>query len=77
MRSQEDIKPFLIAFGKRVKDLRDQHALTQLDLAVRTEMDTRQIQRIEAGKVNTSIGNARAIAQALGVGVSVLFETVE
>ncbi len=74
MRSEDDIKPFLQAFGQRIKDLRNREKMTQLDLASSTDMDTRQIQRIEAGKVNTSVGNAYAIATALGVSVPTLFE---
>ena len=58
MDPEVDIQEFLHDFGKRIKVLRAEHNLTQLDLAVRTHMDIRQIQRIEAGDINTSIGNA-------------------
>ena len=49
MGSQEEIDQFKVAFGQRIKFLRQKYELTQDDLAERTEMDVRQIQRIEAG----------------------------
>lgn len=70
MDSEEDVQRFIIAFGKQVKTLREEKGLTQLDLAIRAEMDVRQIQRIEHGQINTSIGNVFLIARALGVTTS-------
>ncbi|MEM6342674.1 MAG: helix-turn-helix transcriptional regulator [Bacteroidota bacterium] len=67
MGQKDDIQPFLDAFGRRVKKLRAERKLTQLDLADRTGMDIRQIQRIEGGDINTSIGNAYLIAKGLKV----------
>ena len=55
MRSSAEIDEFVRAFGRRVKSVREQKELTQLDLAIAAEMDVRQIQRIENGQINTSI----------------------
>ena len=74
MESEVDIQKFLDVFGQRIKALRKQQGFTQLDLAERTQMDVRQIQRIEAGDINTSIGNAYLIAEGLGISVPELFQ---
>ncbi|MEL6675621.1 MAG: helix-turn-helix transcriptional regulator [Bacteroidota bacterium] len=76
MGSEPDIQPFLTKLGKRIKALRVQQGLTQTDLADRTFMDYRQIQRIEGGHINTSIGNTYLIAQALEVSLSDLVESI-
>lgn len=67
MDPEEDIQRFITAFGQRVKALREERNMTQLDLAVRSGMDVRQIQRIEYGEINTSIGNAFLIANAFEI----------
>ncbi|MDW3651004.1 MAG: helix-turn-helix transcriptional regulator [Bacteroidia bacterium] len=73
MGPQDEIQLFLDTFGKRVKELRNQKGLTQHDLADRSYMDIRQIQRIEAGDINTSIWNAHLIAEGLEVPIDKLF----
>lgn len=73
MEASIDIQDFLISFGQRVKSLRKGRKMTQLDLAVRAEIDIRQIQRIEYGEINTSIGNAYLLAKGLNVSISELF----
>ena len=61
-----------IAFGKNVKRIRQEKDLTQMQLAVKAETDIRQIQRIEAGEIATSIAQAQMIAEALEVGLEEL-----
>lgn len=77
MKSEADIQAFLEAFGDQVKALRKTRKLTQLDLASLVDMDVRQIQRIEYGEINTSLGNAYQIADGFGVSLSDLFDFEE
>ncbi len=67
-------KAFQIAFGENVKKFRTEKNLTQMQLAVKAETDIRQIQRIEAGEIATSIAQAKLISDALGVGLDKLSE---
>ena len=73
MEPSDDIHKFLIAFGQHVKHLRKVRKMTQLDLSVQSEIDVRQIQRIEYGEINTSIGNAYLLAKGLGISINELF----
>lgn len=61
-------------FGNRVRNAREQAGLTQLDLAVKAEIDIRQIQRIENSENATSIVNAYRITKTLDVNIRKLFD---
>ncbi|MCC5917819.1 MAG: helix-turn-helix transcriptional regulator [Cryomorphaceae bacterium] len=58
---------FLILVGKRIKHLRALNALSQAELARRCYKDPQAIERIENGKINTSIYMIKVIADALEV----------
>ena len=64
----------IIAFGKRIKELRLLKKLSQEQLAWETGLEFSQINRIENGKINTIISNVFIIAEALGVLPKELFE---
>ena len=61
-------------FGKKVRNAREKAGLTQLDLAVQTDIDIRQIQRIEYSENATSIVNAYKVAKALNISIQELFD---
>ena len=65
---------FLSQFGKRVRELRQQKGFSQEELANYADLELSQINRIELGKINTSISHVKVIADALGVEPKVLFE---
>lgn len=59
---------FLLKIGSRVRELRLQRGLTQMDLAFKcNDKDYSQINRVELGKVNFSISYLSLIAETLGV----------
>jgi len=62
------------AFGKRVRDLRTKMGLTQEELANEANLEISQINRIELGKINTSISQASIIAKALKLDMVELFK---
>lgn len=64
----------IMLFGKNVNKLRRSKKMTQEELAALANTSQVQITRIESGKINTSISNALAIAKALDVDISILFE---
>ena len=67
-------KKDLQKFGKRLKALRLDHSLTQLELAEIIDMSPNFIGMIERGERNTTVENVFKIARALNVKPSNLFE---
>ena len=67
-------KKDLQKFGKRLKSLRIDRDLTQLELAEILEMSPNFIGMIERGERNTTVENVFKIARALNVKPSNLFE---
>lgn len=60
--------------GKRIKELRIQKGMTQEELAVKTELSARTIQRIENGEVDPRAYTLQMIAKALDVDFSLFVE---
>ena len=60
-------KKDLQKFGKRLKALRLDHSLTQLELAEILDMSPNFIGMIERGERNTTVENVFRIARALNV----------
>lgn len=67
-------KKDLQKFGKRLKGLRRERDLTQLELAEILDMSPNFIGMIERGERNTTVENVFRIARALNVKPSNLFE---
>ena len=67
-------KKDLQKFGKRLKALRLDHNITQLELAEILDMSPNFIGMIERGERNTTVENVFKIARALNVKPSNLFE---
>lgn len=67
-------KKDLQKFGKRLKFLRLERHLTQLELAEILDMSPNFIGMIERGERNTTVENVFKIARALGIKPSKLFE---
>ncbi|MCT3756074.1 helix-turn-helix transcriptional regulator [Elizabethkingia anophelis] len=65
----------LIRVGKRIKELRIQKGISQVDLVARMDgnIDPTNISRIEAGRTNPTLLTLQRIANALEVNISELF----
>jgi transcriptional regulator with XRE-family HTH domain len=61
-------------FGKRVREVRQSRGISQEQLAHNCELEYSQINRIELGKVNTSISHVALLAKYLGVTPADLFD---
>lgn len=70
VREQE----FLQALGNRIKQLRKEKNLTQMQLAVKINNHDEQIGRIERAEVNVSASMLYQIAQGLGVSMKELMD---
>ena len=62
----------LIAFGRRVRELRKQKGLSQEALALECDLDRTYIGGVERGERNVSLINIHKIAKALKVEAKVL-----
>jgi transcriptional regulator with XRE-family HTH domain len=65
---------FLKKFGANLKKIRNGTGISQEKLANELGFSQPHIVKIESGQVNTSISHVAAIAKALKVSVSSLFE---
>jgi transcriptional regulator with XRE-family HTH domain len=62
-------------FGKKLRELRQAKGISQEQLAHNCGLEYSQINRIELGKVNTSISHVALLAKHLGVTPCDLFES--
>lgn len=69
-------KKDLQKFGKRLKALRLDHSLTQLELAEILDMSPNFIGMIERGERNTTVENVFKISRALNIKPYNLFEDI-
>lgn len=59
---------FLLKIGSRIRELRLERGLTQMDLAFKcNDKDYSQINRVELGKVNFSVSYLSLISEALNI----------
>lgn len=67
---------FLKQVGIRIRTIRIQHGLTQEQLSFEANIELSQINRIELGKINTSLSHLKIIADALQVHPKELLDVV-
>lgn len=60
-----------LAIGTRIKEARAEKGLTIRDLAEKSGIDKTQISRIEGGRANATIDTLNALAQTLGLRISI------
>lgn len=64
-------------FGDNVKNQRIKQGLTQIELAERTQLGIRTIQRIENSQITIKLHTAFTVAEALNVPFTSLFKGVK
>lgn len=67
-------KTLMLDFGKRVRSLRIAQGHSQQKFAHICDVELSHINRVELGKVNTSISHAKVIADGLGITLKELFD---
>ena len=60
---------YLIKLGKKIKEIRLSNNISQVELANNCDFEKSNMNRIEAGRANTTIVTLRKIASALNVKV--------
>lgn len=59
--------------GKRIRSLRKEQNLTQLDLSVKADIPENSLQRIETGRINATVSTLLKISTALEIDFFKLF----
>lgn len=70
----EDLNSFKTKLGKKIKKLRDDKNMTQLELGARIDKDFQAISRIEKGRINPSAYVIKQIASALEVTMNEIYD---
>jgi putative transcriptional regulator len=70
-------KDFLEKLGRNIKARRELLGITQTELAKRCDRDRQNINRIEKGNINISIGYLKLIANNLDITLSELLNDLE
>jgi len=68
-----DKEKFLIELGYRIKQIRSEKKMSQINLADKCDFEKASMSRIESGKTNSTILTLRKISKALDVEISELF----
>ena len=68
-----DIDVFVKSLGHCIKNLRTKQGMTQLDLAIKSEIDVRQIQRLERGHTSATLKTLLKITSGLSIDITELF----
>lgn len=67
-------KDLMEKFGKRVREIREKAGISQQELANLCDLEYSQINRIELGKINTSISHLFVLAKNLNVSPKTLID---
>lgn len=70
---QLEVDDFILKMGKRIRELRKEYGMTQLDLAIKSNVDERQIQRLERGHTSATLKTLLKISAGLNVEIVELF----
>ncbi len=73
-RRTEEAKDYLVVFGARLRELRDEAGMTQAVLAGETGMHRVSLARAEKGQMEVGVTNVVRLAAALGVSPGDLFD---
>ena len=60
-------------FGKKLREIRQSRGISQEDLALKCGLEYSQVNRIELGKVNTSISHVFLLAKHLEINPAQFF----
>lgn len=74
MAKKHSEQKIIIKIGKRIKELRLKHNISQEQLAFETGLPRVQIGRIERGEINTTIGTLVIICRELYIQPKDLFD---
>lgn len=68
----DNSEKYIVALGERIKDLRTENKMTQLDLAVRVDIDPTALRRYEKGKVEMGFTTLIKFARVFKISIDEL-----
>jgi transcriptional regulator with XRE-family HTH domain len=68
---------YLIKLGKKIKEIRLKNNISQVELANNCDFEKSNMNRIEAGRANTTIVTLRKIAIALNIKVADIIKDLD
>jgi len=74
---KNDVEVFIKKIGLRVRELRIKQNMTQLDLAVKANMDESQIQRLETARSSPTFKTLYKVIKGLDTEFSIFFTFTE
>lgn len=74
---QLEIDVFIKEIGNRIRELRKEQDITQLDLATKSDIDERQIQRLERGQTSPTLKTLVKITNGLNINFLDFFNFVD
>lgn len=74
---KNDVKMFIKKIGLRVRELRIKQNMTQLDLAVKSDMDESQVQRLETARSSPTFKTLYKVIKGLDVEFNIFFSFTE
>lgn len=69
-----DNEDYLLKLGQRIKKLRLEKSMRQIDLADKIGIEDSALRRIESGRVNSSIQMLRKVAKGIEIDVQELID---
>lgn len=64
-----DDKEYLKNLGERIRQLRKDKSMRQIDLSEKIGIEDSALRRIESGRVNSTVNMLRKIAKGLGIDI--------
>ncbi len=74
---EQELKLFIKDIGKRIRELRKERDMTQLDLAIKSNIDERQIQRLEASRTSPTLKTLYKVIKGLSLDFKTFFDFFE
>ena len=77
MKSYKELDIYIHKIGQHIQHLRIEKNMTQLDLSIKTDIDVRQIQRLERGHTSPTLKTLYKLIKGLDKTFTEFFSEIE
>jgi transcriptional regulator with XRE-family HTH domain len=74
--NQKQNELFISSIGAQIKSYRKLHNMTQLDLAIKADIDVRQIQRLERGHTSATLKTLLKLMSGMDTDLGSFFQQI-
>lgn len=71
---EPDVELFIKKVGERIRELREERSMTQLDLAIKSNLDESQVQRLETSRSAPTLRTLYKVVIGLDVEFEMFFQ---